>query len=88
MRGRTGHHRGDLRTLRFTRGAFCSNYAWLDDLLLALYIDRALARGSRLSCSLLTQDFDPTRFQTEPQACYRTSWQSPGPDSHRQEMTS
>ena len=57
----------------FTRGAFCSNYASLDDLLLALNIDRALARGSGLSCSLLTLGFDPTHFQTEPPACSRAS---------------
>ena len=37
---------------------------------------------------LLTLGFDPTRFQTEPPACYRASWQLPGPDSHRQAMTS
>ena len=29
-----------------------------------------------------------TRFQTEPPACYRASWQLPGPDSHRQATTS
>ena len=29
---------------------------------------------------LLTLGFDPTRFQTEPPACYRASWQLPGPD--------
>jgi hypothetical protein len=32
--------------------------------------------------------FDPTRFQTELPACYRASWQLPGPDSHRQATTS
>ncbi|MEU7909272.1 polysaccharide deacetylase family protein [Actinoplanes sp. NPDC049118] len=32
--------------------------------------------------------FDPTRFQTRPPACYRASWQLPGPDSHRQATTS
>ncbi len=37
---------------------------------------------------LLTLDFDPTRFQTEPPACYRASWQLPGPDFHRQATTS
>jgi hypothetical protein len=37
---------------------------------------------------LLTLGFDPTRFQTEPPACYRASWQLPGPDSHRQATTS
>jgi len=72
----------------FTCGAFWSNYASLDDLLLALYIDSALARGSGLSYSLLTLGFEPTRFQTKPPACYRASWQLPGPDPHRQAMTS
>src|SRR4051812_34384776 len=37
---------------------------------------------------LLTLGSDPTRFQTEPPACYRASWQLPGPDSHRQATTS
>ena len=37
---------------------------------------------------LLTLGFDPTRFQTEPPACYRASWQLPEPDSHRQATTS
>jgi hypothetical protein len=37
---------------------------------------------------LLTLGFDPTRFQTEPPACYRASWQLPGPDLHRQATTS
>ncbi len=37
---------------------------------------------------LLTLDFDPARFQTEPPACYRASWQLPGPDFHRQATTS
>jgi hypothetical protein len=37
---------------------------------------------------LSTLGFDPTRFQTEPPACYRASWQLPGPDSHRQATTS
>lgn len=32
---------------------------------------------------LSTLGFDPTRFQTEPPACYRASWQLPGPDFHR-----
>jgi hypothetical protein len=35
-----------------------------------------------------TLGFDPARFQTEPPACYRASWQLPGPDSHRQATTS
>src|ERR1700761_1588778 len=33
---------------------------------------------------LLTLGSDPARFQTEPPACYRASWQLPGPDFHRQ----
>jgi len=37
---------------------------------------------------LLTLGFDPTRFQTEPPACYRASWQLPGRDSHPQAATS
>jgi hypothetical protein len=37
---------------------------------------------------LLTLGFDPTRFQTEPPACYQASWQLPGPDFHRQATTS
>jgi len=37
---------------------------------------------------LVTLGFDPARFQTEPPACYRASWQLPGPDSHRQATTS
>ena len=36
----------------------------------------------------LTLGFNPARFQTEPPACYRASWQLPGPDSHRQATTS
>ncbi len=37
---------------------------------------------------LSTLGFDPTRFQTEPPACYRASWQLPGPDLHRLATTS
>jgi hypothetical protein len=37
---------------------------------------------------LLTLDSDPARCQTEPPACYRASWQLPGPDFHRQATTS
>jgi hypothetical protein len=37
---------------------------------------------------LLTLGFDPARFQTGPPACYRASWQLPGPDSHRLATTS
>jgi len=37
---------------------------------------------------LLMLGSDPARFQTEPPACYRASWQLPGPDSHRQATTS
>jgi hypothetical protein len=36
----------------------------------------------------LTLSSDPARFQTKPPACYRASWQLPGPDSHRQATTS
>jgi hypothetical protein len=36
----------------------------------------------------LTLGSDPARFQTKPPACYRASWQLPGPDSHRQATTS
>jgi hypothetical protein len=32
---------------------------------------------------LLTLGSDPARFQTKPPACYRASWQLPGPDFHR-----
>jgi hypothetical protein len=37
---------------------------------------------------LSTLRFDPARFQTKPAACYQSSWQLPGPDSHRQATTS
>jgi hypothetical protein len=37
---------------------------------------------------LLTLGFDLTRFQMKPPACYRATWQLPGPDSHRQATTS
>ena len=37
---------------------------------------------------LLTLGFDPTRFQTEPPACYRASWQLPERDSHPLATTS
>jgi len=37
---------------------------------------------------LSTLGFDPDRFQTEPPACYRASWQLPGPDLHRPATTS
>ena len=37
---------------------------------------------------LLTLGFDPDRFQSEPPACYRASWQLPGPDLHRLATTS
>jgi len=36
----------------------------------------------------LTLGSGPARFQTEPPACYRASWQLPGPDLHRQATTS
>src|SRR5665648_651422 len=45
-------------------------------------------RGSvALPQGLLTLGFDPSRFQTEPPACYRASWQPPGPDLHRRATT-
>jgi len=37
---------------------------------------------------LSTLGFGPARFQTKPPACYRASWQLPGPDFHRQATTS
>ena len=33
---------------------------------------------------LLTLGSGPARFPAEPPACYRASWQLPGPDFHRQ----
>ena len=36
----------------------------------------------------MTLGFDPARFQTEPPACYRASWQLPGRDSHPLATTS
>src|SRR5215210_133840 len=37
---------------------------------------------------LLTLRFDPGRFPPKPAACYRASWQLPGPDLPRQATTS
>src|SRR5690349_1151515 len=37
---------------------------------------------------LSTLSSGPARFQTTPPACYRASWQLPGPDFHRQATTS
>jgi hypothetical protein len=37
---------------------------------------------------LLTLGSDPARFPARPPACYRASWQLPGPDFHRQATTS
>jgi hypothetical protein len=37
---------------------------------------------------LLTLGSGPARFQATPPACYRASWQLPGPDFHRQATTS
>src|SRR4051812_29938875 len=37
---------------------------------------------------LLTLRFDPRRFPPKPAACYRASWQLPGPDLPRQATTS
>jgi hypothetical protein len=36
----------------------------------------------------LTLRFDPGRFPPKPAACYRASWQLPGPDPPRQATTS
>jgi len=36
----------------------------------------------------LTLRFDPRRFPLKPAACYRASWQLPGPDLPRQATTS
>ena len=36
----------------------------------------------------LTLRFDPARFHAKPAACYRASWQLPGPDLPRQATTS
>ena len=36
----------------------------------------------------LTLGSGPARFQAKPPACYRASWQLPGPDFHRQATTS
>jgi len=46
--------------------------------------DRLVAPPKGLS----TLGFDPARFQTEPPACYRASWQLPGRDSHPLATTS
>ncbi len=46
--------------------------------------DRIVAPPKGLS----TLGFGPARFRTEPPACYRASWQLPGPDFHRQATTS
>ena len=37
---------------------------------------------------LLTLGFERARFPAQPPACYRASWQLPGPDSRRQATTS
>ena len=37
---------------------------------------------------LSTLRFDAGRFPPTPAACYRASWQLPGPDFHRQATTS
>ena len=46
--------------------------------------DRSVASPKGLS----TLGFDARRFPLTPPACYRASWQLPGPDSHRQATTS
>jgi hypothetical protein len=50
----------------------------------ALATDRMIASPEGLS----TLGSDPASYPTEPPACYRASWQLPGPDSHRQATTS
>ena len=40
------------------------------------------------STGLLTLGFNAGRFPPTLPACYRASWQLPGPDSHRQATTS
>jgi hypothetical protein len=57
---------------RLTAGTFTTRQASLDA------ADRPVAPPE----GLLTLGFDPARFQTEPPACYRASWQLPGRDSH------
>jgi hypothetical protein len=47
-----------------------------------------LAERAQFLLTLHDKTTDPTRFQTDPPACYRASWQLPGPDSHRHAMTS
>jgi hypothetical protein len=48
-----------------------------------------LRTASSLSYTVpLTLGSDLARFQAEPPACYRASWQLPGPDFHRQATTS
>ncbi len=46
--------------------------------------DRSVAPPKGLS----TLGFEARRFPLTPPACYRASWQLPGPDSHRQATTS
>jgi hypothetical protein len=45
-------------------------------------------RDQATRCSPKTLDFDAGRFPPTPPACYRVSWQLPGPDSQRQATTS
>src|SRR5262249_37776306 len=49
---------------------------------------RRAGRGRYLLAGLLTLGSGPARFQTRAPACYRASWQLPGPDFHRQATTS
>ena len=51
---------------------------------------RVMPRTAKLlpPTGLSTLGFDPARFQTEPPACYRASWQLIGRDSHPLATTS
>ena len=51
---------------------------------------RVMLRTAQLlpPTGLSTLGFDPARYQTEPPACYRASWQLPGRDSHPLATTS
>ena len=57
----------------------CPKAGWLTTRQASLHAaDRSVAPPKGLS----TLGFDPARYQTEPPACYRASWQLPGRDSH------
>ena len=57
-----------------------------DDAAASLHVtDRSVAHPHT---GVLDAGLRPARFQTKPPACYRASWQLPGPDFHRQATTS